>query len=208
MKVINVPSLILQKLDERGCFILNNTDYDRGRSKDLITIPVSRIALIYKNVIGFANLDGLVPYNFMNDFTSDPNIYGCVFANVYNVEVEPFGNVFAYPGAGCITYNERLFITDTAHQEMVMGLKNSEYNRSMTLSSSINAIPYKQNEAYYKSLSKEEQKEMLEYMKEGGMPLCTTYSPINFLEVVERVNPNSLHSNNNNKQFLKELEDD
>lgn len=212
MKVINTPSLILQQLNERGSFILNIPDYENhGKTKALITVPVSRISLIYKNVIGFCNLDGLVPYNFMDSLMSNPNAYGCVLASVYNVEVEPFGNVFAYPGSGNLSYAERIFVADTAHKEMVMSLDNSEYNRIMTLSSSINAIPRNLHESYYKSLDKEEQKEIDEYMKQGGTPLCTSHSPINFLEVVKRVNPDSLPSNNSNnshKMFLKELEDD
>jgi hypothetical protein len=203
MKVINVPTLILQKLNERCSFILNIPDYEnRGSTKALITVPVSRIALIYKNVIGFGNLDGLVPYNFMSSPMTDPNIYGCAFAYVYNVEVEPFGNVFAYPGTGGLTHHERIFVNDTAHKEMVMSLDNSEYNRIMTLSSSVNAIPCEMYDSYYKDLSKEEQKEIVEYMKQGGTPLCTSHSPLDFLEVVERVNPTSLSERN--KQFLKE----
>jgi hypothetical protein len=43
-----------------------------------------------------------------------------------------------------------------------------------------------------------------EYKKSGGTSLCTTNRPINFLEVVERVNPTSL--SNQDKQFLKEKE--
>jgi hypothetical protein len=39
-------------------------------------------------------------------------------------------------------------------------------------------------------------------MKQGGTPLCTSHSPLDFLEVVERVNPTSLSERN--KQFLKE----
>ena len=178
MKVINTPSLILQQLNERGCFLVVLPN-----SKGVITIPVERVVLIYKTNIAFFNHDCLLPYEY-------------VYGN---------GTSITRPGTNCsMTYEESKFFYDTAVKEMANTLQQIEYNRMLTLSTSTDAIPERLYKTYFESLSNEEKQAIEEYKKSGGTSLCTTNRPIDFLEVVERVNPTSL--SNPDKQFLKEKE--
>ena len=200
MKVINTPSLILQQLNERGCFIVALPN-----SKGFITIPVERVVLIYKNNIAFFNHDCLLPYEYVYGTGTCNSALSIAVVSVINVEYATFGNVFTRPGTNCsMNYEESKFFYDTAVKEMANTLQQVEYNRMLTLSTSTDAIPERLYKTYFESLSNEEKQAIEEYKKSGGTSLCTTNRPINFLEVVERVNPTSL--SNQDKQFLKEKE--
>lgn len=197
MKVINTPSLILQQLNERGCFIVVLPN-----SKGFVTIPIDRVVLMYKNVIAFFNHDCLLPYEYVYNNTNGVAI---AVVSVINVEYATFGNVFTKPGTNCtMNYEETKFFYDTAVKEMASTLQQIEYNRMFTLSTSTDAIPERLYKTYFESLSNEEKQEIEEYKKAGGTSLCTTNRPIDLLEVVERVNPTSL--SDNDKKFLKERE--